>query len=613
MHDLKASASPSTEPSRGESKSPPLRQKSLNLNSRTIQLQSQLGNRATQRLWKKRHSSLPIQRQRNLPPDLKTGIESLSQISAGDVKVNYNSPLPATVNALAFTQGNQIHLGPGQEKHLPHEAWHTVQQKQQRVQSTGKTNGLPLNENPSLEHEADQMGTRALQLGLHPNSGTSQLGSSYVPKINYSPLAQNAPLQRITALQAGIIGPAYVQLPDQNLYNAPAVVNITQGHVYQLTLPQKTDKGAVIDAFSFVIRRIGIALQGWRFLDYNRNPPDPGGNPNADRRALFRENLRVIFSGRAFAHDGFFDTAPHSVELYKRLERDKRETARDDANIPMIDPFILQVVIPQTGTASDWVFDVNYSEASLGYIIRIAEAPHGITGTIHDAGTFDLPLQNALPLDNAFEFSSGHDTIDLRSVGDQIDTIASGQTNQQNHIGLDAITKIAAEGARFEPIRELGMDLSMASKFYAYNPDTHRIEYLTFLQLYANWGRADWFNRRYGISTQTVKEQTFIHGGNLGAQGINFTHDYDLSLGMPAKDIRRTMESLIDRIEAIEAKRNNLKASMDARKKSGRKFNQQSYDQQFRGLRQQLESFKMDLALYRRSYPAIYRDITVLV
>jgi hypothetical protein len=29
-----------------------------------------------------------------------------------------------------------IHIGPGQEKHLAHEAWHTVQQKQ----GTGETN-----------------------------------------------------------------------------------------------------------------------------------------------------------------------------------------------------------------------------------------------------------------------------------------------------------------------------------------------------------------------------------------------------------------------------------------------------------------------------------------
>jgi Domain of unknown function (DUF4157) len=43
---------------------------------------------------------------------------------------------PAQLNALAYAQGNDIHLGPGQEQHLPHEARHVVQQRQGRVQAT---------------------------------------------------------------------------------------------------------------------------------------------------------------------------------------------------------------------------------------------------------------------------------------------------------------------------------------------------------------------------------------------------------------------------------------------------------------------------------------------
>jgi hypothetical protein len=62
-----------------------------------------------------------------LPDDLKTGIETLSSHSLDDVKVNYNSDKPAQLNAHAYAKGNQIHLG---LKHLPHEAWRLVQQKQ---------------------------------------------------------------------------------------------------------------------------------------------------------------------------------------------------------------------------------------------------------------------------------------------------------------------------------------------------------------------------------------------------------------------------------------------------------------------------------------------------
>jgi hypothetical protein len=61
-----------------------------------------------------------------LPDRLKAGIESLSGIDMSDVRVHANSARPAQVGALAYAQGNEIHLGSGQEKHLAHEAWHVV-------------------------------------------------------------------------------------------------------------------------------------------------------------------------------------------------------------------------------------------------------------------------------------------------------------------------------------------------------------------------------------------------------------------------------------------------------------------------------------------------------
>ena len=71
-----------------------------------------------------------------LPDNLKSGIENLSGMSMDHVKVHYNSSQPAQLNALAYAQGADIHVAPGQEQHLPHEAWHVVQQAQGRVQPT---------------------------------------------------------------------------------------------------------------------------------------------------------------------------------------------------------------------------------------------------------------------------------------------------------------------------------------------------------------------------------------------------------------------------------------------------------------------------------------------
>jgi hypothetical protein len=98
-----------------------------------------------------------------LPDGLKSGIENLSGLSMDGVMVRYNSPRPAAMQAHAFTQGNEIHVGPGQERHLAHEAWHVVQQAQGRVRPTAElAGGVPLNDDASLEREADAMAARAL-------------------------------------------------------------------------------------------------------------------------------------------------------------------------------------------------------------------------------------------------------------------------------------------------------------------------------------------------------------------------------------------------------------------------------------------------------------------
>lgn len=97
-----------------------------------------------------------------LPAALRSGAETLSGEDLGDVKVHVNSARPTRINALAYTQGNDIYLGAGQERHLSHEVWHVVQQRQGRVRATTQFAGTAINDSPALEREADVMGRRAL-------------------------------------------------------------------------------------------------------------------------------------------------------------------------------------------------------------------------------------------------------------------------------------------------------------------------------------------------------------------------------------------------------------------------------------------------------------------
>jgi hypothetical protein len=111
-------------------------------------------NRNNQILQKKNNTGLPN--------NLKAGMENLSGMSLDHVKVHYNSSKPAAVQAHAYAQGSNIHLASGQEKHLPHELGHVVQQAQGRVKPTTSVNGMAVNDSASLEKEADVMGAKAL-------------------------------------------------------------------------------------------------------------------------------------------------------------------------------------------------------------------------------------------------------------------------------------------------------------------------------------------------------------------------------------------------------------------------------------------------------------------
>ncbi len=125
--------------------------------SEGLQRKADMTNNAAQR------EETPRPNNTGMPDNLKSGIESLSGFSMDDVRVHYNSNKPATVQALAYTQGTDIHVAPGQEKHLPHEAWHVAQQMAGRVSPTTNINGMPVNDNAGLEHEADVMGEKAVQ------------------------------------------------------------------------------------------------------------------------------------------------------------------------------------------------------------------------------------------------------------------------------------------------------------------------------------------------------------------------------------------------------------------------------------------------------------------
>lgn len=169
-----------------------------------------------------------------LPERLKVGIETLSGISMDNVRVHYNSPKPIQIQALAYTQGRQIHIAPGQEKHLPHEAWHIVQQQQGRVSPTLQakqgTVDVSINNDASLEQEADVMGAKALQGTSTPLEQVDRTQPLHTQPIGASQVIQRSSLTE-TSAEGPFDSPFTIlqrELPSVNLFLSSVGIHNTQ-------------------------------------------------------------------------------------------------------------------------------------------------------------------------------------------------------------------------------------------------------------------------------------------------------------------------------------------------------------------------------------------------
>jgi hypothetical protein len=172
-----------------------------------LQAKMNTGSRIQQLKEQQAHSNQsPKPNNTGLPDNLKSGIENLSGMSMDHVKVHYNSDKPAQLQAHAYAQGSEIHVAPGQEQHVPHEAWHVVQQAQGRVRPTMQMKGaVPVNDDSGLEAEADLMGARALQF------------KAIMPGREGSDVVMRKQLQQVSGLDNIIVQRAVITVNEDGL------------------------------------------------------------------------------------------------------------------------------------------------------------------------------------------------------------------------------------------------------------------------------------------------------------------------------------------------------------------------------------------------------------
>ena len=104
-----------------------------------------------------------------IPSPVRAKMEAAFGADFSGVRVHPRSSRAVELGALAYTQGSEIHVAPGQwapetrqgQELLGHELAHVVQQREGRVQATAQYKGVALNADSRLEAEADAMGRRA--------------------------------------------------------------------------------------------------------------------------------------------------------------------------------------------------------------------------------------------------------------------------------------------------------------------------------------------------------------------------------------------------------------------------------------------------------------------
>ncbi|MGB1322909.1 MAG: eCIS core domain-containing protein, partial [Vibrio gallaecicus] len=129
--------------------------------------------------YSKKKPSIPTTKPKSIPINFKSKLEAKSGIDLSEVKIHYNSLKPRKIGASAYTQGKNIYIAPNQEKHIPHESWHCVQQIQGRVKPTFKYGNNLVNNDIRLEKEADSVSQELCSYNVDSQRNTARIKPNF--------------------------------------------------------------------------------------------------------------------------------------------------------------------------------------------------------------------------------------------------------------------------------------------------------------------------------------------------------------------------------------------------------------------------------------------------
>lgn len=303
--------------------------------------------------------------------------------------------------------------------------------------------------------------------------------------------------------------------------------DVRRGNVYTMERKMSGDDAfSAIEAYTPAIRPVGNDASQFTYLDksvekwWTQMPSDP--NWAEDRMKALAGVKKDLALDDEMMEDTFRNVTKEQAAVWLWMVHSQRDHLRNNPHTALIDPFLVEMTLTRPKAKSKpWVITTQFANSAMGYITRVVAGDKDVTGSIVTSGEFRAERGNAAKPEE-FLFSSTHEGGPA-TFGERVETLAGWKRDDQKgrHAGaFDAITWIAAEGARFEPVRQLGRNATPATPLYM-KPGPGQAKCVTVHWLMQNWGKH--FGRRYGITAEEVASKVAGEGTSIKAvKGVRY-------------------------------------------------------------------------------------------
>jgi len=303
---------------------------------------------------------------------------------------------------------------------------------------------------------------------------------------------------------------------------------VSKGVIFtkQVQIPTNDTKDA-ISGYIDAIRQIGNSVKQFRFIDKNitnwaTQMPNAQNWNNNRMVALAGVKADLEITNKGMENLFSFKTREEARKWLDTVYRE-RDILRKRKYLQLVDPFLYELTLTSNRTGdNEWIITTQFADSAAGYITQVVVGNKDITGTMVTSGEFRMERGKWAEEDgaNAYIYSSTHEQGDT-SFEQRVESLRGYEEDDQlgtQSRGLDAITWLAAEGARFKPVAEMKGKAKPQTQFYI-KPQAkgwRGAKYVTLTWLMQNWGTH--FNKAYGVEAETIASVVQQHGQPLTAK-----------------------------------------------------------------------------------------------